>query len=273
MRLAGRLHKKPMEIAEEIKKKSEELSSSDTLKGARPSLWSSEDNSFAFSIIISAPGFLNFISPDEYFVGKLGEIRGNFDEFISCDEYSGKTVICEFSDPNPFKVLHVGHLYTSVVGDSISRLFEYAGAKVVRANFGGDVGLHVAKTLYTLRKKVNVSSETQRSAGPSSRAAAASSSAAASGTVSENAKQPLQKLANLFTSVLLAEEKSFEMLNDLPSTKNLSDLVEMNTKKELSSTAMKEVFLRLFDPQMKQKTTKEITKYITKYFIKRHIHN
>ena len=50
------------------------------------------------------------------------------------------------------------------------------------------------------------------------------------------------------------------MLNDLPSTKNLSDLVEMNTKKELSSTAMKEVFLRLFDPQMKQKTTKEITK-------------
>ena len=102
--------------------------------------------------------------------------------------------------------------------------------------------------------------ETRRSAGPSSRAAAASSSAAASGTVSENAKQPLQKLANLFTSVLLAEEKSFEMLNDLPSTKNLSDLVEMNTKKELSSTAMKEVFLRLFDPQMKQKTTKEITK-------------
>ena len=106
----------------------------------------------------------------------------------------------------------------------------------------------------------SASSETRRSASPSSRAAAASSSAAASGTVSENAKQPLQKLANLFTSVLLAEEKSFEMLNDLPSTKNLSDLVEMNTKKELSSTAMKEVFLRLFDPQMKQKTTKEIAK-------------
>lgn len=38
-------------------------------------------------------------------------------------------------------------------GDSISRLFEYAGAKVIRANFGGDVGLHVAKTMYVLQQK------------------------------------------------------------------------------------------------------------------------
>ena len=59
-------------------------------------------------------------------------------------------MVAEFSDPNPFKVLHVGHLYTSVVGDSIARLLECAGAKVVRANFGGDVGLHVAKTIYCL---------------------------------------------------------------------------------------------------------------------------
>ena len=48
--------------------------------------------------------------------------------------------------------MHVGHLYTSIVGDSIARLFEYAGAKVVRANFGGDVGLHVGKTMWALLK-------------------------------------------------------------------------------------------------------------------------
>jgi arginyl-tRNA synthetase len=71
---------------------------------------------------------------------------------ISSDKFSGKTVICEFSDPNPFKVLHVGHLYTSIVGDSISRLVEFAGGKVVRANFGGDVGLHVAKTLWAVMR-------------------------------------------------------------------------------------------------------------------------
>lgn len=67
-------------------------------------------------------------------------------------------------------------------------------------------------------------------------------------------------IANLFTSVLLAEEKSAEYLNDLPAAKQLNDLAEMNGKKELSSTATKEVFLRLFDPQMKGRDTKTIAK-------------
>ena len=61
-------------------------------------------------------------------------------------------MICEFSDPNPFKILHVGHLYTSMVGDAISRIVEFAGGNVIRANFGGDVGLHVAKNMYALLK-------------------------------------------------------------------------------------------------------------------------
>lgn len=67
-------------------------------------------------------------------------------------------------------------------------------------------------------------------------------------------------ISNLFASVLLAEEKSAEYLNDLPTAKQLSDLAEMNEKKELSSTATKEVFLKMFDPQMKGKDTKTIAK-------------
>ena len=67
-------------------------------------------------------------------------------------------------------------------------------------------------------------------------------------------------LANLFASVLLAEEKSAEYLNDLPSAEDLAALAEMNEKKELSSTATKEVFLRLFDPQMRERGTKQIAK-------------
>ena len=67
-------------------------------------------------------------------------------------------------------------------------------------------------------------------------------------------------LSNLFASVLLAEEKSAEYLNDLPAGKQLKDLAEMNAKKELSSTATKEVFLRLFDPQMRKKDTRSIAK-------------
>ncbi len=67
-------------------------------------------------------------------------------------------------------------------------------------------------------------------------------------------------IANLFTSVLLAEEKSAEYLNDLPSAEDLNTLAEMNAKQELSSTATKEVFLRLFDPQMKSRGVKQIAK-------------
>ncbi|MBR3329052.1 Asp-tRNA(Asn)/Glu-tRNA(Gln) amidotransferase subunit GatB [Candidatus Saccharibacteria bacterium] len=70
----------------------------------------------------------------------------------------------------------------------------------------------------------------------------------------------IKSASNLFASVLLAEEKSAEYLNDLPSTKDLDELLEMNEKKELSSTATKEVFLRLFDPQMKNRGAKTIAK-------------
>lgn len=70
----------------------------------------------------------------------------------------------------------------------------------------------------------------------------------------------IKLVANLFTSVLLAEEKSAEYLNDLPTAKDLAELAEMNQKKELSSTATKEVFLRLFDPQMKGRGTRQIAK-------------
>ena len=70
----------------------------------------------------------------------------------------------------------------------------------------------------------------------------------------------VKNVSNLFASVLLAEEKSAEYLNDLPSAKDLNELAEMNEKKELSSTATKEVFLRLFDPQMKDHGAKNIAK-------------
>lgn len=127
LKLTKELHKPPMEIAKDL--------------GAK------------IHAEITPPGFLNFTLSDDYLREQINAYTEDFDANIAMDEYRGKTIICEFSDPNPFKVLHVGHLYTSIVGDSISRLYEYAGAKVIRANFGGDVGLHVAKTMYALEQK------------------------------------------------------------------------------------------------------------------------
>jgi arginyl-tRNA synthetase len=127
LKLAKELHKSPMEIAE-------------ALNGE-------------LKVGISNPGFLNFKVSDDDLRLAIKNMCNSFEEGVRSTEFEGKTVICEFSDPNPFKVLHVGHLYTSIVGDSIGRLYEYAGAKVIRANFGGDVGLHVAKTMYALLTK------------------------------------------------------------------------------------------------------------------------
>ncbi len=78
--------------------------------------------------------------------------------------------------------------------------------------------------------------------------------------LSELDNKYVKKVANLFSSVLLAEEKSAEYLNDLPSEKQLSELVEMSEANELSSTGTKEVFLKFFDPQMKNKAAKAIAK-------------
>ena len=131
LKLAKEFHKAPMQIAEELTNAIEQK----------------------FYASCSAPGFLNFTLPDDCLNNQLNSLFNNFDETVKSNQYAGKTIVCEFSDPNPFKVLHVGHLYTSIVGDSIGKLFEYAGAKVIRANFGGDVGLHVAKTMYALKRK------------------------------------------------------------------------------------------------------------------------
>ena len=79
-------------------------------------------------------------------------------------------------------------------------------------------------------------------------------------TVLDGTVSAISLTSNLFASVLLAEEKSAEYLNDLPSAEDLTVLAEMNEKKELSSTATKEVFLRLFDPQMKGRETRQIAK-------------
>lgn len=70
----------------------------------------------------------------------------------------------------------------------------------------------------------------------------------------------VKKVANLFSSVLLAEENASLLNDEMPSCVQLSDLVEMNAKNELSSTAMKEVFLKFYDPEMHYKDTRTIAK-------------
>ena len=70
----------------------------------------------------------------------------------------------------------------------------------------------------------------------------------------------VKKVANLFTSVLLAEENTSLLNDELPTKRQLIDLVTMLEKSELSSTGGKEVFLKFFDPEMHTKDTRTIAK-------------
>lgn len=57
-------------------------------------------------------------------------------------------VMVEFSQPNTHKAMHVGHLRSAILGDVLSRILAFAGFDVVRANYPGDMGLHVIKWLW-----------------------------------------------------------------------------------------------------------------------------
>ncbi len=95
-------------------------------------------------VSVAGPGFINITIKDELIIGRSSTAT-NLEQGLA-----GKVIVTEYSDPNPFKVLHVGHLYDSVVGESIAKLQESAGATVHRVNFGGDVGLHVGKTMWAI---------------------------------------------------------------------------------------------------------------------------
>jgi arginyl-tRNA synthetase len=59
-----------------------------------------------------------------------------------------KTFMVEYSQPNTHKAFHVGHLRNMVLGASVCKILEHAGNKVVKANYIGDIGLHVIKWLW-----------------------------------------------------------------------------------------------------------------------------
>ncbi|HSE60894.1 MAG TPA: arginine--tRNA ligase [Candidatus Saccharimonadales bacterium] len=125
LQLAGRLGRPPREIAEEL---------AAALKNELPQLK---------DVAVAGPGFINVTLDDDALLAAAEAAP-----HAKPQTYKGKVVVAEYSDPNPFKALHAGHLYTTLVGDAISSLLEAAGAKVHRVNYGGDVGLHVARAMW-----------------------------------------------------------------------------------------------------------------------------
>ncbi len=99
---------------------------------------------------IAGPGFINFTLAPEAVAAGLEEARSD-SNWGKNNSLTSETIMVEYSQPNPFKEFHVGHLMGSVIGESLSRLIESSGAKVIRVNYQGDVGLHVAKAIHGMQ--------------------------------------------------------------------------------------------------------------------------
>lgn len=128
--LAKRGGKNPRELAEQISARLQE-----------------KRNEHIGSITVAGPGFINFHLTKSFFSQSTQNILSNAQNYGKNSLLSGKKILIEYTDPNPFKVFHIGHLMTNAIGESLARLFEWGGADVKRANYQGDVGLHVAKAI------------------------------------------------------------------------------------------------------------------------------
>ncbi len=98
-------------------------------------------------ISVDGIGFINFWLKPEYLLVTMKNI-------IRAGNNFGKTktnrqkIMVEYAHPNTHKEMHIGHMRTLITGEALSRVFEAAGAKVFRANYQGDIGPHVAKSIW-----------------------------------------------------------------------------------------------------------------------------
>lgn len=100
---------------------------------------------------IAGFGFVNFYLSNDYLIKEL-KVAASNPVFGQNKNLAGEKIIIDYTDPNPFKEFHIGHLMTNAIGEVVSRLFEASGAEVKRVCYQGDVGLHIAKTIYGLRQ-------------------------------------------------------------------------------------------------------------------------
>jgi arginyl-tRNA synthetase len=105
-----------------------------------------------FSRVEAVKGYLNlYFAPDDFTQRVVDTVLAegaNFGRGVA----KGEQVMVEFSQPNTHKAFHVGHLRSAILGDSLARILEFSGYDVVRANYIGDIGLHVIKWLWSYMK-------------------------------------------------------------------------------------------------------------------------
>jgi len=129
--LANQLGKNPVEVANEIV---DTINHSHILENVRIE-----------KVGVAGPGFINFYLTNGFFIDELKKVGKDFGKNNSL---KNKKVIVEYTDPNILKEFHIGHLMSNSIGESISRVLEFQGAKTKRFCYQSDVGIGIAKAVF-----------------------------------------------------------------------------------------------------------------------------
>ena len=96
---------------------------------------------------IAGPGFINLRLKDAFLADRLLEMNTDKERLAIEKTESPQTVVVDYSGPNIAKQMHVGHLRSTIIGDCISRMYEFEGHSVIRQNHIGDWGLQMGMLL------------------------------------------------------------------------------------------------------------------------------
>ena len=110
------------------------------------------DNS-VFEKVENVNAYVNmFISKEEFAQAVINEVIAKGDDFGRSDIGHGKKVIVEYSSPNIAKPFHIGHIRSTVIGNSIYKIYDFLGYDTMRINHLGDYGTQFGKMICAYRR-------------------------------------------------------------------------------------------------------------------------
>lgn len=95
-------------------------------------------SAYVAKVEIAGPGFINFFIDDNALANQL--LTAIKDEHLGIKLPKAQTIVVDYSSPNLAKEMHVGHLRSTIIGDSVVRTLEFLGHRVIRQNHVGDWG-------------------------------------------------------------------------------------------------------------------------------------
>jgi len=107
-------------------------------------------------VSIAGPGFINIKISRSYFIKETQSILDQKEKYGKQEIGKGKTVLVEYSSPNIAKPFTVGHLRSTIIGDTIANILHFLGYKVMRDNHLGDWGTQFGKLMVALDKWGNL---------------------------------------------------------------------------------------------------------------------